>query len=188
VPAPPALLDELARAHPLDRAGARLWPWSRTTAWRLVKTVMEEAAIRSLPATPKGLRHGFGVHAVMSGIPLNLIQKWLGHADIATPPSTPTSSALRNASSPPGCGEGGGGQGRALSRFVCICDMAPCRNEDICKRYCMFAQMAEAICVPLGVAAEHWQYQLDEELAKEPSRELVEQLHDPPMTFFPEEQ
>jgi site-specific recombinase XerD len=48
------------------------------------KTVMEEAVIRSLPATPKGLRHGFGVHGVMSGIPLNLIQRWLGHADIAT--------------------------------------------------------------------------------------------------------
>jgi hypothetical protein len=26
VPALPALLDELARAHPLDRSGARLWP------------------------------------------------------------------------------------------------------------------------------------------------------------------
>ena len=45
---------------------------------------MGAADIRSLPATPKGLRHGFGVHAVMCGIPLNLIQKWLGHADIAT--------------------------------------------------------------------------------------------------------
>jgi integrase/recombinase XerD len=45
---------------------------------------MREAGIDSLPATPKGLRHGFGAHAVMSGIPLNLAQKWLGHADIAT--------------------------------------------------------------------------------------------------------
>ena len=45
---------------------------------------MSEAGIYSLPATPKGLRHGFGVHAVMCGVPLNIIQKWLGHADIAT--------------------------------------------------------------------------------------------------------
>ncbi len=84
VPAPPILLEELAAIHRLDSGRTRLWPWGRTTAWRLVKTVMDQAGIGSLPACPKGLRHGFGVHAVMSGIPLNLIQKWLGHADIAT--------------------------------------------------------------------------------------------------------
>jgi len=84
VPAPQMLLRQLADVHGLDDPYARLWPWSRTTAWRLIKAVMSEANIRSLQATPKGLRHGFGVHAVMSGIPLNLIQKWLGHADIAT--------------------------------------------------------------------------------------------------------
>ena len=84
VPAPAALLDELARVHPLDGSRRRLWRWSRTTAWRFVKEVMNDAGIASLPASPKGLRHGFGVHAVMSGVPLNLIQKWLGHADVAT--------------------------------------------------------------------------------------------------------
>ena len=84
VPAAPALLTELARVHALDRERGRLWPWGRTTAWRCVKAIMTEAGIGSLAASPKGLRHGFGVHAVMSGIPLNLIQKWLGHADIAT--------------------------------------------------------------------------------------------------------
>jgi integrase/recombinase XerD len=30
---------------------------------------------------PVGLRHGFGVSA---GIPLNLVQKWLGHAQLTT--------------------------------------------------------------------------------------------------------
>ena len=35
-------------------------------------------------ATPKGLRHGFGIHAVRSGVPLNLIQRWLGHASMTT--------------------------------------------------------------------------------------------------------
>jgi len=84
VPAPPALMKELACIHPLNQDRALLWPLGRTTAWRLIKAVMSEAGIRSLPATPKGLRHGFGVHAVMCGVPLNLIQKWLGHADIAT--------------------------------------------------------------------------------------------------------
>ena len=84
VPAPPALLAELATAHPLDQPAALLWPWDRTAGWETVKAVMAAADITSLPASPKGLRHGFGVHAVMCGVPLNLIQKWLGHADIAT--------------------------------------------------------------------------------------------------------
>ena len=30
------------------------------------------------------LRHGFGVAAVSAGIPLNLVQKWLGHAQLTT--------------------------------------------------------------------------------------------------------
>lgn len=33
---------------------------------------------------PKGLRYGFGVQAIRLGVPLNLLQRWLGHADIAT--------------------------------------------------------------------------------------------------------
>ena len=32
----------------------------------------------------QGLRHGFGVAAVSAGIPLNLVQKWLGHAQLTT--------------------------------------------------------------------------------------------------------
>src|SRR4051794_10414664 len=35
-------------------------------------------------ASPKGLRRGFGVAAVSAGIPLNLVQKWLGHAQLTT--------------------------------------------------------------------------------------------------------
>jgi site-specific recombinase XerD len=35
-------------------------------------------------ACPKGLRHGFGVTAVSNGIALNMVQKWLGHAQLST--------------------------------------------------------------------------------------------------------
>ena len=35
-------------------------------------------------ATPKGLRHGFGLHAIRSGVPINLVQRWLGHASMTT--------------------------------------------------------------------------------------------------------
>jgi integrase len=45
---------------------------------------MTEAGIADGPhATAKGLRHGFGLH-IRSGVPLNLVQRWLGHASIAT--------------------------------------------------------------------------------------------------------
>ena len=65
-------------------AGRRLWPWHRSTAWRIVKRVMDEAAIIGRPAAPRGFRHGFGVEALRSGVPLNLVQRWLGHASLAT--------------------------------------------------------------------------------------------------------
>lgn len=68
----------------LVRPAGPFWRWGRTTAWRYVKNVMAAAEISGLHASPKGLRHGFGVHAVRSGVPLNLLQRWLGHADIAT--------------------------------------------------------------------------------------------------------
>ena len=64
--------------------GVRLWPWSRTTAWRRVSEVMERAGLGGIHATPKGLRHGFGIKAVTSEVPLNMTQKWLGHSRIAT--------------------------------------------------------------------------------------------------------
>ena len=46
--------------------------------------IMKEAGISGPQATPKGLRHGYGVHAIQSGIPLNLLQRWMGHTDIST--------------------------------------------------------------------------------------------------------
>src|SRR5690606_4497837 len=42
------------------------------------------AGVKGGQATPKGLRHGFGVSAIQSKVPLNLVQRWLGHADIKT--------------------------------------------------------------------------------------------------------
>jgi len=85
VPAPPELLREIAEVHDLGpQDEARLWRWSRTTAWRRVRAVMEEAGLAGLHAVPKGLRHGFGVQAVTSCVPLNMAQKWLGHSRLAT--------------------------------------------------------------------------------------------------------
>ncbi len=54
------------------------------TGWRAVQGVMVAARLEGPHASPKGLRHGFGVAAVTAGIPLNLVQKWLGHAQLTT--------------------------------------------------------------------------------------------------------
>ena len=85
VPVPPAFLETLETAHDLGALGnARLWDWSRTTGWRRVREVMNAAALQGLCATPKGVRHAFGIKAVTSKVPLNMTQKWLGHARLAT--------------------------------------------------------------------------------------------------------
>ena len=46
--------------------------------------VMDDAGLARLHATPKGLRHDVGIAAVQNGIPLNLVQRWLGHAQLST--------------------------------------------------------------------------------------------------------
>jgi integrase/recombinase XerD len=92
VPVPPALLDALDLVHGIREhqarrgkgGGEQLWPWSRMTGWRAVHAVMAAAGLDGPRASPKGLRHGFGVAAVSAGIPLNLVQKWLGHAQLTT--------------------------------------------------------------------------------------------------------
>ena len=92
VPVPPAILNALDMVHgvrELQRRrgkgqGVRLWPWSRMTGWRAVHAVMAAARLDGPHASPKGLRHGFGVAAVSAGIPLNLVQRWLGHAQLTT--------------------------------------------------------------------------------------------------------
>lgn len=87
LPVPPRLIAELERVHGLSSLPPlqRLWPLSRGRAWQLVKDVMVQAGIaEGVHASPKGLRHGFGLHAIRSGVPLNLVQRWLGHASMTT--------------------------------------------------------------------------------------------------------
>ena len=92
VPVPPALLDALDLVHGIRELqsrrgkgrGVRLWPWSRMTGLAGRACVMQVAGLEGPQASPKGLRHGFGVAAVTAGIPLNLVQKWLGHAQLTT--------------------------------------------------------------------------------------------------------
>jgi integrase/recombinase XerD len=91
VPIPPELAEALnqhfrisARQRDPRTADSRLWPWHRATAWRLIKSLMLRNGITGLSASPRGLRHAFGVGTLQAGVPLNLLQRWLGHARITT--------------------------------------------------------------------------------------------------------
>ena len=92
VPVPPDYLDTINTAHGIreaqksrKQAHAPIWPLSRVRVWQIVKGVMIEAGIPDAPhQSPKGLRHGFGINAVVNGIPLHMLQKWMGHAQLTT--------------------------------------------------------------------------------------------------------
>lgn len=91
LPVPFDLLAELDRVYGISeaqsdpvRATDKIWNWCRTTAWHHVKTCMKEAGVSGRQATPKGLRHGFGVAVLQSGVPINLLKKWLGHSRLST--------------------------------------------------------------------------------------------------------
>lgn len=91
VPIPPDLMAELEQQFGLEQmqqsvqtASQRLWPWSRVTAWRLIKWVMARAGIDGRQACPRGLRHAFGVGTLQANVPLNLTRTWLGHASLST--------------------------------------------------------------------------------------------------------
>lgn len=83
IPVPSSLLEAIA-PH-LRQTQEPIWRYSRSRAWQLIKQVMQLAHVQAgLHMTPKGLRHGFGIHAVRAGVPLNLVQRWLGHARMET--------------------------------------------------------------------------------------------------------
>jgi integrase len=91
VPLPPELMAALDRHFGLSNkrrdpraADHRVWPWHRVTAWRLIKRVMRHSGVAGRQACPRGLRHAFGVGSLQAGVPLNLVQRWLGHARIST--------------------------------------------------------------------------------------------------------
>ena len=92
VPVPPDYLDTLNTAHGIReaqksrrQAAAPIWPLSRVRVWQIVKRIMIEAGLPDAPQrSPKGLRHGFGINATVNGIPLHMVQKWMGHAHLST--------------------------------------------------------------------------------------------------------
>jgi integrase/recombinase XerD len=86
VPIPDWLLDMLDLVHAIreKKYKGRLWPWKRRQAFDHVKRVMKAANIAGPQASPKGLRHGFGIWCQERHVPPGMIQKWMGHAQLST--------------------------------------------------------------------------------------------------------
>lgn len=87
VPLPPELLMKLDDVHKVKdeltnqrkaNPDGRVWPMSRTTAWRAITEVMKGASIEGDQATPKGLRHSFVIAHMIRRTPEHMIQRWLG--------------------------------------------------------------------------------------------------------------
>jgi len=81
---PPDLIIELKfffKDHSLFN-DSKVWNFCRQTGYRCVKRVMEKANITGAMSCPKGLRHNFAVNALLKGIPLPTLQKWMGHSSL----------------------------------------------------------------------------------------------------------
>jgi len=84
IPIPEELIESLrSQAQSLLHNEARFWPVDRTTVWRWIKSIMNEANITGPMATTKGLRHSFCVNALSSGVLMHLVQGWMGHSSLA---------------------------------------------------------------------------------------------------------
>ncbi len=83
VPVPTTYIDIMQSAHNLQKSDL-IWDFSRVTGWRLVHQVMQNAGVIGPHATPRGLRHAFGVNGVQNAVPIHMIARWLGHASITT--------------------------------------------------------------------------------------------------------
>jgi len=81
------LLTALVEAHDPQRSylfSAGQFPPPRVRAYRWVKSVMAELELNGPNASPKGLRHTFGAHATLTGVQLQMLQRWMGHASMET--------------------------------------------------------------------------------------------------------
>ncbi len=90
IPMPTQFLVELDRVHKVRNrtrnaeVTERIWRYGRTTAFERIKETMSAAGIDGAQACPKGLRHTFAIHALLCGVPITTVKRWMGHARLET--------------------------------------------------------------------------------------------------------
>jgi len=62
----------------------RLFSWSRSRAFELVRNALMAAGVERRRAKPMAIRHGHAIHALQGGAPLNVLQRNFGHSSIVT--------------------------------------------------------------------------------------------------------
>ena len=80
IPIPPSLvqlLDDIVK-----KSRGKIWPFSRPTGYRLVRRYMENAGIKGIQSSPKGLRHSYAVACDSKEVSVPRIQRWLGHSSL----------------------------------------------------------------------------------------------------------
>jgi integrase len=66
--------------------------------------IMTQADIAAGPhRVPKGLRHGYAIHARDKGVPLHLLSQWMGHS-ILEMTAIYANAVKSSKRSPPACG------------------------------------------------------------------------------------
>jgi len=61
---------------------SKLFPFSRRYALKFIKEIGEKADIPSYKCHPHAFRHGFAVYCLLNGVPITVLQEWLGHSSI----------------------------------------------------------------------------------------------------------
>lgn len=87
IPVKAELLEELAAyltAAELKEPAARVWTWSRRFGHSVCSRALRAVGVEPVRANPRAMRHGFAVNCAFQGIPLPVVQQWMGHADAAT--------------------------------------------------------------------------------------------------------
>ncbi len=80
-----AFLTYIAKYHIDIRSEERLFKQSRTAVSEFFKKIEKEIQVQSgirLRIHAHKFRHTFAVKSILAGIPLNVIQEWLGHSSI----------------------------------------------------------------------------------------------------------
>lgn len=77
-------IDDIYDLRSTKKPNTLIWTFSRTTGWRVIQEIMLNAGLSGVHACPKGLRHGFAIACIEKNIPINMISKWMGHADMET--------------------------------------------------------------------------------------------------------
>lgn len=66
------------------KAATPIWTLGRVRVWQIVKrSMIDTGGPDAQHRSPKGLRHGFGINGKVNGVPLHVVQKWVGYVHLS---------------------------------------------------------------------------------------------------------